>query len=110
VEVDHFVPWSRLPNDALGNLVLADRRCNGTKRDHYADLPLLQRWATRPTLVLEQIADAARWPLQLERSKQVARGLYAHLPAGTPLWQQPGVFTVLDRARLTDVLTALEAA
>jgi len=110
VEVDHFVPWSRLPNDALGNLVLADQRCNGTKRDHYADLPLLQRWATRPTVVLEQIADAARWPLQLDRSKQVARGLYAYLPAGTPLWQSPGVFTVLDRSRLADVLSTLEAA
>ncbi len=110
VEVDHFLPWSRLPNDALGNLVLADQRCNSAKRDHYADLPLLQRWATRPTLVLEQVADATRWPLQLERSKQVARGLYAHLPSGTPLWRSPGVFRVLDRAELADVLQELEAS
>ena len=110
VEVDHFVPWSRLPNDALGNLVLADSRCNNAKRDHYADLRLLERWWTRPSAVLEQLADATRWPLQLERSKQVARGLYAHLPAGTPLWQQPGLYTVLDRDALADVLHALEAA
>ena len=109
-EVDHFVPWSRLPNDALGNLVLADRRCNGAKRDHYADLPLLHRWAARPAVVLQQVADAARWPLQLERSRQVARGLYAHLPSGTPLWQQPGVFRVLDRAELAEALLALEAS
>ena len=110
VEVDHFVPWSRLPNDALGNLVLADRQCNGSKRDHYADLPLLERWATRPITVLEQLADATAWPLRLTESRQVARGLYSHLPAGTPLWHQPGVFTVLDRSQLTDLLLALEAA
>jgi 5-methylcytosine-specific restriction endonuclease McrA len=110
VEVDHFVPWSRLPNDALGNLVLADRRCNSAKRDHYADLPLLRRWATRPAVVLDQVADAARWPLQLERSKQVARGLYAHLPSGTALWQEPGEFRVLDRGELADLLLELEAS
>ena len=110
VEVDHFVPWSRLPNDALGNLVLADARCNNGKRDHYADLPLLRRWAARPASVLEQVADQARWPLQLGRSKQVARGLYAHLPSGTPLWQEPGVFTILDRDQLADVLLELEAS
>ncbi len=110
VEVDHFVPWSRLPNDALANLVLADRRCNGAKRDHYADLPLLRRWADRPPAVLEQVADAARWPLQLERSRQVARGLYAHLPAGTPMWQEPGVFRVLDRAELAEALLVLQAS
>ena len=108
VEVDHFVPWSRLPNDALGNLVLADRRCNNDKRDHYADLGLLERWADRPAEVLGQVADAAHWPLQLSRSKQVARGLYAHLPSGTPLWQRPGVYSVLDRGHLLDVLTRLE--
>ena len=108
VEVDHFVPWSRLPNDALGNLVLADRRCNNAKRDHYADLDLLARWAGRPAQVLGQVADAAGWPLQLTRSKQVARGLYAHLPSGKALWQQPGAFSVLDRVHLLDVLPLLE--
>lgn len=108
VEIDHFVPWSRLPNDALGNLVLADRRCNNDKRDHFADLGLLVRWAGRSELVLIQVADQAGWPLQLDRAKKVARGLYAHLPAGTPLWREPGVYAVLDRARLRDVLAMLE--
>ena len=36
--IDHFVPWSRVPNDALANLVLTDGRCNGSKSDNYADL------------------------------------------------------------------------
>ncbi len=110
VELDHFIPWSRLPNDALGNLVLADQRCNNGKRDHYADLPLLTRWASRPPAVLKQVADAVRWPLELERSRQVARGLYGHLSTGTPLWQEPGVFRVLDRAELVDALLLLQAS
>jgi hypothetical protein len=109
VEIDHFVPWSRLPNDALANLVLADRRCNNDKRDHYADLDLLMRWARRPADVLSQVAEGASWPLQLDRSKQAARGLYAHLPTGTALWQAPGVYTVLNRTRLLEVLSVLEA-
>jgi hypothetical protein len=107
-EVDHFVPWSRVPNDGLGNLVLTDRRCNNTKRDSYADLPLVERWAARPHDVLRQVADDAGWPLRGEESRRIARGLYAHLPSGTSLWQSPGVFTVLDRSRLPEVLARLE--
>ncbi len=108
VEIDHFVPWSRLPNDALGNLVLADQHCNNDKRDHYADLDLLIRWAARPEDVLTQVSEATGWPLQLSRSRLVARGLYAHLPAGTALWREPGVYAVLDRLHLLDVLPMLE--
>jgi hypothetical protein len=32
-EVDHFIPWSRYPDDGLDNLVVAHRRCNNSKRD-----------------------------------------------------------------------------
>lgn len=109
-EVDHFVPWSRVPNDGLENLVLADRRCNNSKRDHYAEVSLLERWAGRPAAVLAQVADGASWPLRRTESRRVARGLYARLPEGTHLWEQPGVFSVLDRSRLTAALAALEDA
>ena len=107
IEIDHFVPWSRVPNDALANLVLADSRCNNSKRDHYADLPLVARWATRPYDVLRDVATETGWPLRLTESAGIARGLYAQLPDGTHLWQQPGVFTLLDRSRLSDVLPLL---
>jgi hypothetical protein len=110
VDVDHFVPWSRVPNDGLQNLVLADRRCNNSKRDHWADLPLLTTWAARPQDVLRQVADDAGWPLRQVESRRIARGLYARLPEGTHLWQQPGVFAVLDRVRLVEVLAVLEDA
>ena len=35
IEVDHFLAWSRWPNDAIENLVAADH-CNGAKSDHLA--------------------------------------------------------------------------
>lgn len=110
VDVDHFVPWARAPNDGLQNLVLADRRCNNSKRDHWADPSLLNTWASRPQDVLRQVADEADWPLRQVESRRIARGLYARLPEGTHMWQQPGVFAVLDRSRLSEALIALEDA
>ena len=43
--VDHVLPWARHPNDAVENLVLADR-CNGDKRDHLPALAHVDRWPT----------------------------------------------------------------
>jgi 5-methylcytosine-specific restriction endonuclease McrA len=107
VQVDHFVPWARVPNDGLANLVLADSRCNNSKSDNYADLELLDRWSRRPRATLADAATDARWPLRLGETLGIARGLYSHLPQGTRLWTQPGVFTMLDRARLSDLLPSL---
>ena len=96
-----------MPNDALANLVLADRRCNGSKSDHPAALPLLERWADRPSSLLRQVADDAQWPLRLAESRGIARGVYAHLASATPVWVAPGVFELLDRDRLAPVLRRL---
>jgi 5-methylcytosine-specific restriction endonuclease McrA len=35
-QVDHFVPWSRYPDDSLDNLVVADVACNGFKSSSLA--------------------------------------------------------------------------
>lgn len=43
-EVDHFVPWSRYPNDLANNFVLAHADCNHSKRDHLAHTEHLQHW------------------------------------------------------------------
>lgn len=43
-DVDHFVPWSRYPNDLANNFVLAHPKCNSEKRDHLAALAHLQHW------------------------------------------------------------------
>ncbi len=107
VHVDHFVPWSRIPNNGLTNLVAADGRCNIAKSDNYADLDLLERWATRPRDVLGQVSVDLRWPLQAAESFSAARSLYSHLPAGSRLWTSPGAFTPLDKDRLAGLLPTL---
>ena len=43
-DVDHFLPWSRSPLNAVENLVIADRRINNNKRDHLADADHVARW------------------------------------------------------------------
>ena len=62
--VDHFLPWSRWPNDAVENLVVAHASCNGHKSDHIPGPLPLRRWAQRLNLRgtdLADIAMASRW-------------------------------------------------
>ena len=97
-QVDHFVPWSRWPNDAIQNLVLADA-CNGHKRDHLAAAVHVEQWARRlvdDRTDLGAIAELAKWESGAGRTLAVARSTYAHLPTGTPLWVRPGEFTQSD--------------
>ncbi len=108
-QVDHFVPWSRWPNDAIENLVLADG-CNSSKSDYLPGLAHVDHWARR--LVessddLAGIADRARWESDPSRALALARACYAHLPDGTPLWLGRDDFAehdaVLVAARLADL-------
>jgi len=89
VEVDHFLPWSRWPNDAVENLVAADRSCNNNKRDHLTGTSLVDRWATRFVSIkddLATVADGAGWLSAPHRTLNLLRAGYAHVPDGTPLW------------------------
>ena len=93
-EVDHFLAWSRWPNDAIENLVVADR-CNGLKSNHLAATEHLVRWRTRLTLKVEQLHDiAARtdWPSNLDRTRSLVQTTYSHMVAGTPLWLRGNEF------------------
>lgn len=106
VELDHFIPWSRWPNDAVENLVPADR-CNGRKRDFLPALAHVERWADRLRAqggVLAALGTSLRWDTEPARSLALARSAYAHLPAGTPLWLLDDRFTDDDPARVVDVL------
>jgi 5-methylcytosine-specific restriction endonuclease McrA len=92
-EVDHFLAWSRWPNDAIENLVLADR-CNGAKSDHLVAPEHLDRWLQRTDLAsdLATIAAACRWESEPARSSALVRTTYGHLAAGTPLWRRAKEF------------------
>jgi len=87
--VDHFLAWSRWPNNAIENLVLADH-CNLAKSDHLVAATHLDRWLTRletHAATLADVAVRARWSSDHRRSTALVRSTYAHVAAGTPLWR-----------------------
>lgn len=48
VEVEHFIPWARYPDDGVHNLVAADPGCNQAKRDFLAEPAVTSRAAEDP--------------------------------------------------------------
>ncbi len=97
-ELDHFLAWSRWPNDAVENLVAADR-CNGMKSAHLAAKPHLDRWRDRMDSSLSDltsIAESARWVSDPSRSRALVTSTYGHLAAGTPLWVEGVEFVAAE--------------
>ncbi|MFM6131235.1 MAG: HNH endonuclease [Sphaerospermopsis kisseleviana] len=101
-EVDHVLAWSRWPNDAIENLVIADR-CNGAKSDHLVAPAHLERWMERKANAadLNTIAQERRWESEPERSTALVRTTYGHLAAGTPLWVRAKEFVEAPGPLLT---------
>ena len=105
VEIDHFLAWSRWPNDAIENLVAADH-CNGAKSDHLADASHLHHWFDhvdhhRDGLV--ELATSARWISDAARSVGLVRSTYSHIARGTPLWVTGREFVESDGPLLPSV-------
>jgi len=92
VQVDHFIPWARYPDNGLENLVVAHARCNREKRDFLAASAHVGRWLERLAPgsgwqeYLGDLAEKQRWERHPERTLGVARGIYLGLPAGAMLW------------------------
>lgn len=108
--VDHFIPWSRWPNDAVENLVMAHGSCNSHKSDHIPGPVPLERWVERlvfHTRDLVSVAADARWRSDYFRSVSLARSLYAHLPDGTVVWNAPGRVDTARREQLLGLLAPL---
>ena len=94
--VDHVLPWSRVAIDGARNLVLTDPRCNG---DKLATLPVLDHVRdvlARSEMDLRAIAAPLRWPVETERVRSAARGLYRSTGVGSPLWRAPGLYDFHD--------------
>jgi 5-methylcytosine-specific restriction endonuclease McrA len=103
VQVDHFVPWSRHPDDGLDNLVAAHPRCNGEKRDHLAATEHVVEWTKRMrdrAGELQTIATEARWLREPDRTLGMARSIYLRLPAGARLWRSGNDFVPVDAPRV----------
>lgn len=107
--VDHFIPWSRHPDDGIDNLVVADERCNLKKRDYLAASDHVVRWrerAAKHASDLATIANEKRWDLRPERTLGVARAIYRVLPDDARLWHRGDEFVKIDRARIASALAA----
>lgn len=108
-QVDHFVPWSRHPDDGLDNLVVAHGSCNGAKSDHLAAAEHVARWAQRSRdceVELGQIADSAEWQYGPSRTLAIARSIYLRLPPSARLWRHRTHFVAADESKLRSALGA----
>ena len=90
--VDHVVPWSLHPQDALENLVLAHDACNLSKGAYLLDAEPLQAWASRDLAQLAAAASAAGWRSRPQAVFSLARSAYVH-STGTQLWSGRGLRT-----------------
>ena len=110
-DVDHFIPWSRWPDDGLDNLVVAHSGCNNDKRASLASVDHLRRWWGRveeDTELFEemgQLAAAASWPRNFQATAGAARALYLYQPAGAMLWAAKGIVEALDQRKVRQVLS-----
>jgi hypothetical protein len=96
-EVDHFLPWSRYPDNGMENLVVAHKRCNNDKRDFLAAAGHVERWRDRFLADKAGFTDLARDPL---KTKGAARALYLRLHADARLWSEGKRFVPPDFPRL----------
>lgn len=94
--IDHVLPWSRAGLDGLANLVPACGRCNTSKSNALPALEHMVRAFHRPHELLSRIGREIAWPVQHQRTRSAARGMYLSAPSGTPLWLAQGDFTVAD--------------
>ncbi len=107
VEVDHFMPWARYPDNGLDNLVITHRTCNNAKRDFLAASEHVARWSDRASTLsrqLEEIAQHCNWERDLVRTAGVIRGVYLRLPLDMKLWSKEREFVKPDPGLLSSVL------
>lgn len=98
-EVDHFIPWARVPNNAVENLVVAHQSCNHHKLDFLAAAPHVARWSQRlaeSAADLRTIGESLPLGSDADRSRGIAAALYLALPGGSPLWLKRKDFERLD--------------
>jgi hypothetical protein len=108
-EVDHFIPWSRYPDNGIFNLVVADARCNNRKRHYLAAAEHVESWRKRSERLADDLVNIAletSWESRPERTLGVARAIYCALPEGARLWQVNSDLIEIDRPRIVAALSA----
>lgn len=109
VQIDHFIPWARYPNNAIENLVAAHEPCNRDKSDHFAATGHVTHWRehlseTGPDL--HDVASEIAWETNAPRTLAVARALYLRLPSDALLWAARKKFELVEPDALRGVLLA----
>jgi hypothetical protein len=106
-DVDHFIPWSRYPDDGLDNLVAAHPKCNNSKRDFLAAVEHVEHWKARGRNHNTDFATLAAdvlWPRNVERTRSIASAIYSRLPVTSRLWMAPSVFGKHEPTRILAAL------
>lgn len=106
-QVDHFIPWARVPLDAIENLVLADARCNNNKSSSLAATDHVGAWAARLHRRADDLAAIASdlaWESAPARALGLARSIYLPITADAQLWTPLDRFERPDKARLHELL------
>jgi len=89
-EADHFIPWSKYPQDLGHNFVLAHASCNNRKSDYLAAEEHIGAWRDRNASLageLSQRFDAIELPHDIQASIRVAEWAYAQTEkAGGQVW------------------------
>lgn len=90
--VDHFVPWARVPNNNIENLVVTHEACNGAKSDFLPALAHVRRWGRRLDIresehrLLADISVRLQWPSDCAATRGTACTIYGRLPPTAKLW------------------------
>jgi HNH endonuclease len=99
-DVDHFIAWARYPVELGHNFVLADRACNGKKRDRLPATVHLAAWADRNERFVDQIRKSLEergFIAELEASNQVTHWAYAQAEAANAMtWLRGDEMLALD--------------
>lgn len=112
-EVDHFIPWTRHPDNGIENLVATDSRCNNAKRNFLAAVRHVDRWMERFADAstgrdLREVAESVGWESHRDRTLSVARSIYLQLPADAKLWYLRRDFVPADPSVLRRALAPSE--
>jgi len=115
VEVDHFIPWSRYPNNEIYNLVAADKKCNGWKSYHIASAEHLEKWFARyreasgEMTAITDIAKRFTWEIEPSKSRSIASSVYSGLSENYMLWREGNKgFIKNDRNRIISIIGSVE--
>ncbi|MHB1594833.1 MAG: HNH endonuclease [Streptosporangiaceae bacterium] len=111
-DVDHFIPWSRHPDNTLDNLVAAHSGCNNAKSASLAGLIHLGNWTLRfsdPAVhaTIEDVRAATGWPRRPDRILATARATYLWLPDGARLWKRGTEYEPIDTVAARALFDAL---